>query len=253
MKVIAIANQKGGVGKTTTAVNLSAVLSKKGFKVLLIDTDGQCNSTDSCQAKVDGVATLYDLLFEREDSKECIQKVTDHLDIIASDPLLADSESKFPNDGSRNFIMREAIEKLRDSYDYMIIDTPPVLGCMLSNALTFADEVIVPVTCDRYAIQGIDDLIKTISNAKKYTNPLLKVAGILLIKYHANTNLSKEIIDGLPQILESFNTKVFETKIRESESCRKSQAAQMSVIDYAPKSTTSIDYISLCDEIIKEV
>lgn len=247
-RVIAVANQKGGVGKTTTAVNVSAILKKTGKKTLLLDTDGQCNSTDTCRAAVDGQATLYDLLFEKEPIAECIQK-TEVADVIASDPLLNDAERKFPNDGSRLFLLREACEGILEEYDYIIIDTPPNLGCMLSNALTFADEVIIPVTCDRYGMQGIDELYNTISAARKYTNPNLKVSGILLIKYHANTILCREISENLPKVSELFHTKVFHTKIRESEACRKSQSARMSLIAYAGAATTTKDYIAFCKEL----
>lgn len=248
-KVIAVANQKGGVGKTTTAVSVSAVLNKSGKKTLLIDTDGQCNSTDTCRAEVTGKATLYDLLFEREPAADCIQK-TEITDIIASDPLLNDSERKFPSDGSRLFLLKEACEAIMERYDFIIIDTPPNLGCMLSNALTFADEVIIPVTCDRYGMQGIDELHKTITAARKYTNPGLKVAGILLIKYHANTVLCREISDSLPEVSKMFGTKVFDTRIRESEACRKSQTARMSIVDYDLASTTAKDYIAFCEEFL---
>lgn len=248
-RVIAVANQKGGVGKTTTAVNVSAILNKNGKRTLLIDTDGQCNSTDTCRAEVNGKATLYDLLFEHEPAENCIQK-TEVTDIIASDPLLNDSERKFPSDGSRLFLLKEACESILDTYDYVIIDTPPNLGCMLSNSLTFADEVIIPVTCDRYGMQGIDELYKTISAAKKYTNRNLKVSGILLIKYHANTVLCREISEGLPEVSKMFGTTVFNTKIRESEACKKSQTARMSVVDYAKSSTTAKDYTAFCDELM---
>lgn len=249
-KVIAITNQKGGIGKTTTAVNLCAALNKQGYKTLLIDADGQCNSTDTCRAQVEGVSTLYDLLFEKGDPIECIQKAS-FTDIIASDPLLIDADKRFPSDASKSFQLKESCQQVLPLYDYIIIDTPPNLGGMLINALTFADEVIVPVTCDRYGMQGIDELYKTISATKKYANPGLKVAGILFIKYHANTVLSREITDALPNIMNTLGTIVFNTKIRESEACKKSQSARMSVIEFDKYSTTARDYVALGDEYLK--
>ena len=137
-RVIAVANQKGGIGKTTTAVNIAFDLAEMGKKVLLIDTDGQCNSTDTCRAQVEGVATLYDLLFENERASDCIQHM-EKLDVIASDKLLKNPETKFPDDATRLFTLCDACEEIREQYDFIIIDTPPTLGCMLSNALTFAD------------------------------------------------------------------------------------------------------------------
>ena len=250
-KIIAITNQKGGVGKTTTAVNLAAKLTMMGKKVLLIDTDGQCNSTDTCRAQVKHVATLYDLLFEQESVQECIQH-TKVADVIAADDLLNDAEHKFPNDGSRNFILKEALEEVKECYDYIFIDTPPNLGCMLTNAMTCADELIIPVTCDRYGMQGIHNLYQTIMAAKKYTNRELQVAGILLIKYKANTILCREISEKLPEVAAMFDTKVFHTKISESEACKQAQSAKMSVFEYAPHCSTSRNYSTLVREMVGE-
>lgn len=247
-RVIAIANQKGGIGKTTTAVNLVTALKDMGYKTLLIDTDGQRNSSDTCKAKIDGEATLYDLLFENEPVENCIQH-TELTDIIASDPILKEPDRKFPSDSSRTFVLKEACEPIIDKYDFIIIDTPPALGVVLSNVLTFATEVIIPVTCDRYGMIGIGDLNQTIKAAQKYTNRDLIVSGILLTMYKERTTLAKEITEALPGVVEKFNTKVFETKIRASEACRQSPSAQTSVIRYAPNSTTAKDYMELAKEI----
>ena len=248
-RVIAVANQKGGIGKTTTAVNIAFDLAEMGRRVLLIDTDGQCNSTDTCRAQVEGVATLYDLLFEHETPEECIQHM-EKLDISASDKLLKNPETKFPDDATRLFTMRDACEGIRNRYDFIIIDTPPTLGCMLSNALTFADEVVIPVTCDRYGMEGINDLYMTISATKRYTNRDLRVTGVLLNKYKERTTLCREISTALPDVLEMFDTTVFDTKVRESEDCKKSQSARMSVQEYNPRCTTAKDYWSVCEEIV---
>lgn len=249
-RVIAVANQKGGIGKTTTAVNIAFDLAEMGNSVLLIDTDGQCNSTDTCRAQIEGVATLYDLLFEQEKPEECIQHM-EKIDIIASDKLLKNPETKFPDDATRLFTMRDACESIRKQYDFIIVDTPPTLGCMLSNALTFADEVVIPVTCDRYGMEGINDLYMTINATKKYTNRDLRVTGVLLNKYKERTMLCREISTALPDVLKMFDTVVFDTKIRESEDCKKSQSARMSVQEYNPKCTTAKDYWSVCEEILE--
>lgn len=254
-KVIAVANQKGGIGKTTTAVALATYLHEMGYNTLLIDTDPQQNSTDTYRAEVLETATLYDLLFdnvEGETVKECIQHMK-FGDIIPSDKLLVNSDSKFPNDGSRLFLLKERCEAIVPKYDFIILDTPPNLGCMLSNVLTFAQELIIPVTCDRYGMQGMDELFNTVYAAQKYTNRELKVAGILLVKYHANTTLCREISEKLPGIAEMFQTKVFETRIRESEACKKSQSNRKPLCCYAPKATTAIDYYNFCKELIREI
>lgn len=249
-RVIAVANQKGGIGKTTTAVNVAYDLAMMGKKVLLIDTDGQCNSTDTCRAVVEDTATLYDLLFEKEKAEECVQHM-DKLDMIASDKLLKNPEKRFPDDATKLFTLRDACEDIRDSYDFIIIDTPPSLGCMLSNALTFADEILIPVTCDRYGMEGIQDLYITINATKKYTNRNLRVTGVLLNKYKERTTLCREISSGLPEVLKMFDTTVFDTRIRECEDCRKAQSARMCVQEYNPNCTTAQDYWQLCKEIIE--
>ena len=249
-RVIAVANQKGGIGKTTTAVNIAFDLAEMGKKVLLIDTDGQCNSTDTCRAQVEGVATLYDLLFENERASDCIQHM-EKLDVIASEKLLKNPETKFPDDATRLFTLCDACEEIREQYDFIIIDTPPTLGCMLSNALTFADEVVIPVTCDRYGMEGISDLYVTIHATQKYTNRNLRVTGVLLNKYKEKTTLCREISEALPSVLAMFETTVFETKVRECEDCKKAQSARMGVQAYNPKCTTAKDYWNVCEEIVR--
>lgn len=250
-KIIAIANQKGGVGKTTTAVSLAAALTKAGKKTILIDTDSQRNATDTYGAKIEGVATLYDLLFENAKLADCIQS-TQSGDIIASDPALQAAEKKFPDDFDRFFLLREKCGKLEGTYEYIIIDTPPSLGIVLSNVIAYATDIIIPLTCDRYGIQGIDLLCNTIISAKKSANPNLNIAGILLIKYTDRLNLNRGIKEGLDNVAKQLNTKVFQTKIRESVACRESQVARQSIFEYAPKSTTAADYLSLCTEILEE-
>lgn len=251
-RIIAVTNQKGGVGKTTTAVSLATGLNKLGLKTLLIDTDSQCNSTDTYRGVIEDTATLYDLLFNNENAVDCIQK-TEVGDIIASDPLLQQAEQRFPNDNSRSFLLREKCEKLSELYDFIVIDTPPTMGVILSNVLTYASEVVIPVTCDRYGLAGLELLSQTILSAKKYTNQTLTITGMILIKYNDRINICKEIYEGLPNVAEQLKTKVFNTKIRESVACRESQSARVSIYDYAPSSATSKDYLSLCNELLKGV
>lgn len=247
--IIAITNQKGGVGKTTTALAMAAALKNKGYKVLLVDTDPQGNATDTYRAQVDGTATLYDLMFEGEPAEGCIQH-TAHGDIIAADPLLKDADRHL--DGiSGTYCLRERLEPIKDEYDYILIDTPPTLGVLLTNALTAADKVIIPVTADRYGVQGMSQLQQTLADIKKYTNPGLTVDGLLVVRYNARTNLARTLHEALVNVAVQFNTKVYKTTVRESTKAKEAQAARASLFEYAPSSTTASDYSEFVNEFLK--
>ena len=248
-RIIAITNQKGGVGKTTTAVSVATGLQKLGYQTLLIDTDSQCNSSDTYQASIEGAPTLYDLLLEDASWQECIQKTVVG-DILPCDPLLREAEQKFPNDASRPYLLKERCQGLDMQYDFIILDTPPSMGVMLSNVFTYCQEIIIPVTCDRYGLAGIELLTASIASTKKYTNPTLHITGLLLIKYAERLLLCREIHEGLPLVAESLGSKVFATQIRESVACRESQSARESIFTYAPTSTTAEDYLSFCQELL---
>lgn len=247
--IIAITNQKGGVGKTTTAVNMADVLKLKGYKVLLVDTDPQGNATDTYRATVEGEATLYDLLFENEPAIDCVQ-VTEHGDVIAADPLLKEAEKHLSGvDGV--YRLKERLEPLQSVYDYILIDTPPTLGVLLTNALTAADSVIIPITADRYGVQGLTQLNETIASIKKYTNRDLKVNGLLLVKYNQRTNLAKELRTALHDIAKQFETVVFDTSIRESTKAKEAQTVRQSLYTYAGNCTTALDYLDFVNEFIE--
>ncbi len=250
MKVIVIANQKGGIGKTTTATALASILAEKGFKSLLIDADQQGNSTDTYKAQVEGAATLYDVLLEenRISLKAAIQK-TENGNIVASDPLLRKADEVLNNDVEGLYRLQDALEEL-EGYDYVIIDTAPAMNSILHNCLIAADEVVIPVTADRYGLQGLSQLNDTITAIKKRQNENLNVAGLLLVKYNGRTLLGKEVKDSLRDIAESMNTKLFETTIRESTKAKEAQAIRKTLIKYAPKSTTAEDYISFVEELL---
>ena len=160
MKIFVIANQKGGIGKSTTATAISTILNKKGMKTLLIDADMQCNSTDTFQARYEGVCTLYDVLFDTDEVEDAIQH-TEAGDIVASDPLLRESEMKLGTDVSLIATLRKKLRKL-SGYDFVVVDTAPALGNLMFACLLAADSVIVPVTTDRYALQGLSQLKKTL-------------------------------------------------------------------------------------------
>lgn len=250
MKIIAVSNQKGGVGKTTTATNLAYGLQKLGKKVLLVDCDPQGNSTDTWKASNrDGYSTLADLLFSNEPAEECVQH-TEVGDILAGDPVLEDAE-KHLKGVAGYFRLKNRLAPLRDNYDYIIIDTPPNLGILLQNALIAAEGVIVPVTCGRYALQGMGRFMETVAEVKAQPNPDLKVLGLLLVRYDGRTLLAKEVTNGLPEITESLNTTVFDTKIRRTEEVEKAQAARQPLIEYSPMATATEDYHNLIEELTK--
>ena len=245
-EIIAIANQKGGIGKTTTALAVTSVLKNLGKRVLYVDIDPQCNGTDTYQAAVDGVGTIYDLMVNMD--FDCVQR-TEHGDIIAGDPMMKDA-NKHLDDVSAVYRLRKGLEHFKDWYDYIILDTPPALSILLTNALTAADKIIIPLTADRYGLQGLVQLHSTIEDVKEYTNPKLTVDGLLLVKYSDRTNLEKGILDSLPEYAKMFNTRVYKTRIRESVRAREAQAKQMGLIEWAPKSTTALDYKALVNEIL---
>ena len=251
-KIICVANQKGGIGKTTTATAIASILDKKGHKTLLIYADPQGNSTDTYRAKIEHTATLYDVLLDLEDPLP-IEKAIQHTeigDIVASDPLLKEADTKFPSDGEEYFRLKDALEKLND-YEFVVIDTAPADNKLLKNCIVSADKIVIPITCDRYALQGLADLNKTISTQKKRNNPELEISGLLLVKYKQRQKLAKEVKEALQEIAKKMDTKVFNTTIRESTVAQKAQAARMSLIDYDSTSTTAQDYTNFVEELLK--
>ena len=252
MKIIAVSNQKGGVGKTTTATNLAYGLQLNGKKVLLVDCDPQGNSTDTWRASsADGYPTLSDLLFTNEPAEECIQH-TEIGDILAADGLLREVDVRLKG-VSGYYRLKNRIAPLMEKYDYIIMDTPPNLGLLLQNALIAADGVIVPLSTSKYALDGMGQFIETVNEVKSMPNPNLKVLGLLFVKYMERKVLAKEVENGLPEILDQLGTSIFESKIRLDEAIEQSQAARMPVYMYAPKARATSDYVTFTEEIEREV
>lgn len=252
MKIYVVANQKGGIGKTTTATALASILSKKGKKVLFIDADKQGNSSDTFRAGIDGVATLYDVLLD-DDRLELFEAIqhTKSGDIVASDPLLRKADKILYDDVEGLYRLDDTLKKL-NGYDYVVIDTNPSIDSILKSCLIACDEVIIPITADRYALQGLSQLNDTISSIKKRQNKRLKVAGLLIVKYDKRTNLTKEIEQAVGNIVCLMDTKLFETKIRESIKAREAQAKRTMLIDYSNDCTTICDYVNFTNELLEE-
>lgn len=249
MKCYAIINQKGGVGKSTTAAQLASGLFLKGYRTLSIDLDAQGNLTYTAGAKTDG-ATALGVLTGEVKTADAIQQ-TQTGDIIPANKALTGADA-FIADTGKEYRLKEALESVSGSYDYCIIDTPPALGILTINALTACDSVIIPAQADIYSLQGIEQLAETIKPVKKYCNPALAIEGILLTRYSPRSILSRDIADLAGQLAEKLGTKLFTATIREAVAVKEAQINQQSLFTYAPKAKVTDDYRAFVDEIIGE-
>ena len=251
MRTIAIANQKGGIGKTTTAINIADCLKHKGKKVVFLDLDPQCNSTGTYKATIDGVSTICDVFAGDVKAKDAIQ-TTEMGDIIAGDPLMANDESRYQSTMGGFNRAKSICKEIAEDYDFCIIDTPPNLGIYMINALNAADGVIIPIQADNYAIEGLTGVIKTIKDVKDNANEGLKIEGVLLTKYDARMNLDKETKAQLPEICKSIGLPLFDIAIRTDQTIKDVQAAKVSLYDVAPKSKGALDYEALVDTLLSQ-
>lgn len=251
MKVLSIINQKGGVGKSTTAQAIGQGLADKGNKVLLIDLDPQGNLTYSTGAdSTKGYGTLG--ILQRPETIKQEISAAGTVDIIASCPALAGADSLISETG-KEYRLQEALELVQGDYTHCIIDTPPALGIVTINALTASDFVIVPAQADIFSLQGIGQLHKTIETVKKYCNSKLKVLGIVLTRYNSRAILTRELTEMTKATAEQLNTKVYTTVIRECTAIKEAQAVKQSIYSYAPKSNATADYSNLLEEILKDI
>jgi len=247
MEIITVTNQKGGVGKTTTAQHLAIGLKKRGNKVLLIDFDQQGNLTYSLNCDVK--STIYDVITKAVSAEDAVFN-SPQCDIIAGNILLSKAEKEFTETG-REYLLRDALESIKDKYDYIVIDTPPTLGILTVNALTCSDSVIIPAQADIFSLQGFGQLNNLINQVKKYTNPNLKIKGVLLTKYNDRTILNRQLKQRAEQISEKIEAKVFNSTIREATSIREAQTNKTNIFDYDTKSKVAKDYNSFIDEFLK--
>lgn len=249
MKKIAIANQKGGVAKTTTTHALAAGLSKKGFKVLAVDLDPQGNLSSACGAECFNVITIYELMKGGISPEESIQHINNY-DIIPSNIMLAGAEQELTQTGKEHRL-KESLEPIVEKYDYILIDTPPSLGILTVNAFTFANDILIPTTAGIFATAGIKQLSDTVKNVKKYCNPSVQIMGILFTRYNPRANISREIRELTEQMGKYISAPIYKTYIRSAVSVEEAQAQKTDIFSYSCKSTVAEDYLTFIDEMLK--
>jgi chromosome partitioning protein len=248
-KKIAIVNQKGGVGKSTTAVNLGAGLAEKNNQVLLIDIDPQGNASSGLGIeKAEAEYTVYDLLINSEPAEQAILKTgVDKLDIIPANIELAGAEIELVSIISRESRLKRSLEQIKGNYDYIIIDCPPSLGLLTLNALTAADSVMVPIQCEYYALEGLGQLMNTIDLVRKNLNSDLRIEGVLMTMYDARTNLSEQVI---AEVEEYFSELVFKTIIPRNVRLSEAPSFGKAIFDYSSTSKGAEAYRNLAEEVI---
>ncbi len=248
-KSIALFNQKGGVGKTTTNVNLSACIAKKGKKVLIVDIDPQGNTTSGFGIDKNKVEySIYDALLEDEDVRKCIMKtIYENIDIIPSNVQLAGAEIEMTNIENREFRLKNIIKVIKDEYDYIFVDCPPSLGLLTINSLSGVDSVLIPIQCEYYALEGVSQLMNTIQLVKKNLNPKLEIQGVVLSMFDGRTNLSIQVVD---EVKRYFKGKVYKTIIPRNVRLAEAPSYGLPVIEYDPKSKGAEAYIELAEEFL---
>ena len=248
-RIIAIANQKGGVGKTTTAINLSACLADKGKKVLAVDMDPQGNMTSGLGLDKESIEkTVYDMIIGESDIEEVLQKeALENLDVLPTNIDLSAAEIELIDVENKEFIVRNSIQKIRDNYDFVIIDCPPSLSMLTINAMTTADSVLVPIQCEYYALEGLSQLIHTVELVKDRLNPDLEIEGVVFTMYDARTNLSLQVVEN---VKDNLQQNIYKTIIPRNIRLAEAPSYGMPINQYDPKSAGSDSYMRLADEVI---
>ncbi len=250
-RIIAIANQKGGVGKTTTAINLSACLAEAGKKILTIDLDPQGNTTSGLGVnKNEKKHTTYELLIGQSTVEECLlQEVLPLLDVLPSNVNLSGAEIELIGINKKEFVLKSEIDKIRDNYDFIIIDCPPSLNMLTVNAMTTADTVLVPIQCEYYALEGLSQLIHTINLVKQRLNPSLELEGVVFTMYDARTNLSLQVVENVKN---SLKNTVYKTIIPRNVRLAEAPSHGMPITLYDTRSAGAESYRLLAEEVIQK-
>lgn len=248
-RTIAIANQKGGVGKTTTAINLSACLAEAGQKVLIVDFDPQGNATSGFGLEKGSIEnTVYQMLIGESTVKECIEReVQENLDVLPSDVNLAGAEVELLEMENKETLLKNNLKKIKNQYDFIIIDCPPSLNLLTINALTAADTVIVPIQCEYYALEGLSQILKTINLVKRKLNRKLELEGVVFTMYDARTNLSLEVVESVKS---SLNQNIYKTIIPRNVRLAEAPSHGMSINLYDSRSSGAESYRLLAAEVI---
>lgn len=248
-EIIAISNQKGGVGKSTTANALGAGLFHKGYRVLYVDMDAQGNLSYSMGARAGAISSL-EVLTGTATAREAIIK-TAQGDLIPASPALASADLIIKDTG-REYKLKEALEPILGDYDYIVLDTPPALGTLTINALTACNSVIVPTQADIFSLQGIGQLVQTVKTVQRYTNRDLTIKGLLVTRYNGRAVLTRDMTELLEDTANQLQTKLFNTRVRECIALKEAQASQQDIFSYSPKSNATQDYTAFIEEVLEK-
>ncbi|MDR0921438.1 MAG: AAA family ATPase [Lactobacillales bacterium] len=248
--IISVANQKGGVGKTTTTVNLGACLANLGQRVLLVDIDAQGNATSGVGVRKPEVEQdIYDVLVNEVPIREVVKPTTrENLSIVPATIQLAGAEIELTSMMARESRLKSALEEVKGDYDYILIDCPPSLGHLTINAFTASDSILIPVQSEYYALEGLSQLLNTIRLVQKHFNPELKIEGVLLTMYDARTNLGAEVVE---EVRKYFSEKVYDTIIPRNVALAEAPSHGLSIIDYEPRSKGAEVYNQLAKEVLE--